>query len=157
MSNSENSVRRRAWVSKDECPMARSAEIIGDRVVLLVLREAFYGVKRFDDMLQDLGTPKSVLTDRLKRMMSHGLLERFEYQEEGARKRFAYRLTQKGKALAPVIVAIKEWGESFTLDTPSPVDIQHKENGKWLRLRPVDEEGEVADWADVILAKRGDE
>ena len=66
--------------------MAKSADIVGDRLVLLILREAFYGVQRFDDMLQDLGAPKSVLTDRLKRMINHGLLERFEYQEKGARK-----------------------------------------------------------------------
>jgi len=137
--------------------MAQSAEIIGDRIVLLILREAFYGVKRFDDMQQDLGTPKSVLTDRLKRMMAHGLLERFAYQEEGARKRFAYRLTQKGQALAPVVAAIKEWGESFALDAPSHIGIQNRENGKWLRLHPVDSEGEVVDWSNVTLARRDDE
>jgi len=137
--------------------MARSADIIGDRVVLLILREAFYGVHRFDDMLQDLNTPKSVLTDRLKRMISHGLLERFEYREDGARKRFAYRLTKKGRALAPVIVAIKEWGEGFELDAPSSIGIQHKENGKWLRLLPVDSDGSAVDWADVALAKRNSE
>ncbi|WP_310620518.1 winged helix-turn-helix transcriptional regulator [Flexibacterium corallicola] len=134
--------------------MATAVDTLGDRWVLLILREAFYGVQRFDDILQDLNIPKSVLTDRLKRMIESGLMERFEYQEPGTRKRAAYGLTQKGRELAPVMIALKEWGEKHALHAPSPVDIQSTGSGDWLRLHPVDSQGHLIAWEDVRLVKR---
>jgi DNA-binding HxlR family transcriptional regulator len=133
--------------------MARAAERIGDRWTLLILREAFYGVQRYDDMRQDLDIPRSVLTDRLKKMVADGLLERFEYQEPGDRKRFGYALTPAGRALAPVMVALTEWGERFVTKKPTPVGVRHKASGDWLHLGLLDAHDRPVEWRDAAMAK----
>lgn len=134
--------------------MARAAELVGDRWILLILREAFYGVQRYDDMRLDLDIPRSVLTDRLKKMVADGLLQRFEYQEQGDRKRFGYALTPTGRALAPLMVALSEWGERFVTRKPTPVGVKHKTSGEWLHLGLLDGHDRPVDWRDATMAKR---
>ncbi|MEX3010972.1 winged helix-turn-helix transcriptional regulator [Hoeflea sp. TYP-13] len=134
--------------------MALAAELLGDRWTLLILREAFYGVQRYDDMRQDLSIPRSVLTDRLQKLTAHGLLARFEYQEVGDRKRHAYRLTSAGRALAPVMIAMTQWGERFLIDGPSPVGITDDRSGDWLTLRLVDEGGKQVSLENARMARR---
>ncbi|WP_127104078.1 winged helix-turn-helix transcriptional regulator [Pararhodobacter zhoushanensis] len=111
MANSASSARR-APVPVERCGAARALDVIGDRWTLLILREAFYGVTRFDDMRADMGIPRSVLTQRLARLVEHGLLTRVPYRDEGARARSGYALTAQGRALAPVILALMRWGDA---------------------------------------------
>ena len=111
MSNSDNSpLRKRSPVPLCDCGMAAAAEVIGDRWTLLILREAFYGVMRFDDMLSDLGISRSVLTDRLSKLVRSGILTRFAYREDNDRERFAYGLTEEGRELGIVLLALMQWG-----------------------------------------------
>ncbi len=114
-------VRRRAPIPKETCPLALSAEILGDKWSLLIIREAFYGVVRYDDMLADIGAPRSMLTDRLSKLVNFGLLKREPYQEPGERVRHAYVLTGKGRSLGPTLIALSQWGEEHILRTPAPV------------------------------------
>ncbi len=114
--------------------MALAAEIIGDRWTLLILREAFYGVSRYDDMLADLGAPRSMLTDRLNRLVERGILCRQPYREPGNRTRHAYRLTGAGQALALTLIALTQWGEEHVLGREAPVEIVDRQDGRTLRV-----------------------
>ena len=91
------------------CSIARALEVLGDRWTLLVIRDAFLGVRRFDDFQRDLGVARNVLTDRLGRLVEEGVLERVRYQERP--ERFEYRLTEKGRDLWPVTMALLRWGD----------------------------------------------
>jgi DNA-binding HxlR family transcriptional regulator len=95
-----------------------------------VLREAFSGVRRFDDIQQRTGAPRQVLSARLAHLVEHGILRRAAYQEPGQRQRYEYRLTQKGLDLYPVLVGLLEWGDKYLADDDGPsVVLTHKECG----------------------------
>src|SRR5688572_1695741 len=96
------------WVDNDLCSVARTLEIVGDRWSVLVLREAFLGVRRFEVMQRHLGIARNVLTDRLNRLVDAGILVRVQYQERPPRSE--YRLTEAGIDLWPTIVALLQWG-----------------------------------------------
>ena len=91
------------------CSLARALDQMGDPWVLLVLRECLLGAERFEEFAQALGAARKVLADRLARMTADGLLERFELTTSG--KRAAYRITAKGEALVPALVALMQWGD----------------------------------------------
>lgn len=153
MSNSDPNppVRHRAPLAIERCPMAATVEVIGDRWSLLILREAFYGVVRHADFRDDLGVPRSVLTDRLAKLVGNGLLEKVEYREAGARARHAYVLTKKGRSLAPALIALTEWGVEHCLDGQSPVDIVDRKTGQQLRMALVDEDGKEQPLTRIAL------
>ena len=94
--------------------------VLGERWTLVVLREVFCGVRRFEEMRVRTGIPRQVLTDRLAKLVAHGLLRRVPYQEPGARMREEYRLTPKGFDLYPVLVALREWGDRYLADPEGP-------------------------------------
>ena len=134
--------------------MARAAELVGDRWMLLILREAFYGVQRYDDMLQDLGLSRAILTDRLNRLTALGILVRFPYREVGDRERHAYRLTEPGRALAPVMIALTQWGEAHVTGEPAPIAVCDRETGRDVRLELVDAAGKVVAMEDAVMRRR---
>ena len=92
-----------------ECGLARSLEIVGERWTLLIIRDAFYGVSRFSDFRDHLGVPRAVLTERLNFLVDEGVLER----TTGARGRDEYALTDKGRRLWPAMWALLSWGNDF--------------------------------------------
>jgi DNA-binding HxlR family transcriptional regulator len=110
------------------CSIARSLEVLGERWTLLVLRDAFRRVRRFEDFQRDLGVARNVLTDRLGRLVDEGILKREQYQERPAR--FEYRLTEKGLALWPVMMTLMQWGDAYYAgpDGP-PVVVRHRDCG----------------------------
>lgn len=156
MSNpdSEHSIRRRALVPKDQCPMALAAEILGDRWTLLILREAFYGVQRYDDMRADLDAPRSMLSDRLAKLVAAGIMTRQAYQEPGERERHAYALTASGRALALTLSALTQWGEAHVLGEQAPVGIIDASTGEELRVAFVNRAGKSVEPGKARLAKR---
>ena len=93
------------------CSIVGTVEALGDTWSILVIRELFYGVHRFNDMQTELGISRSVLTDRLNRLVDLGVAKAVPYQEPGERVRKEYRLTRKGVALLPVMVSLMEWGD----------------------------------------------
>ncbi|MEN0067745.1 MAG: helix-turn-helix domain-containing protein [Myxococcota bacterium] len=101
----------------------RMLSVVGDRWTFLLLREAFFGVTRFEDFRVNTGASPAVLTDRLKRSVQHGLLERQRYGTH--RKRFGYRLTEKGTDLYPIIVLMMKWGDRWLNDGASPIVLTH--------------------------------
>ena len=97
--------------SEMNCSLARALDQIGDPWSLLVLRECLLGVERFEGFQAALGAARKVLSDRLAGLVDHGLLQRVAL--DGSGKRAAYRLTPKGEALAPVLVALMQWGDEW--------------------------------------------
>jgi DNA-binding HxlR family transcriptional regulator len=111
------------------CSVARALSIVGDRWSLLVLRDAFLGLRRFEDFQRDLGTTRHRLADRLKKLVAHGILERVGYQRHPPR--FEYRLTEKGRDLYPVIVSLTRWGDRWMAGTAGPpIELVHKSCGR---------------------------
>jgi DNA-binding HxlR family transcriptional regulator len=100
------------------CSIARTLERIGDRWTMLIIRDAFLGVRRFDDFQRELGVARNVLTDRLNRLVEEGILERRAYQERP--ERFEYRLTEKGLDLFPVLMSLMKWGDRHAPDEAGP-------------------------------------
>ena len=110
------------------CSIARSLEVIGERWTLLVLRDAFLGVRRFDDFQRSLGIARNVLTARLGRLVDEGVLERVAYQERP--ERFEYRLTDKGLDLWPIIMSLLQWGDRhYPAEKGRPRVIRHRDCG----------------------------
>jgi DNA-binding HxlR family transcriptional regulator len=111
------------------CSVAQALEVIGEWWTLLVLRDAFLGVTRFDDFASRLGIARNVLTARLDTLGEHDVLDRVPYDE--ARGRYDYRLTDKGRALLPVLTAIRQWGDEWILGhDQAPVVVEHTTCGE---------------------------
>jgi DNA-binding HxlR family transcriptional regulator len=91
------------------CSLARAMEVVGERWTLLIIRDAFYGVRRFGDFATQLGIPRAVLTDRLKGLVREGVLTR---DDDGAGT-VDYQMTAKGIALWPIVRAMMSWGDEF--------------------------------------------
>ncbi len=118
------------------CAIGAAVEILGERATFLVLREAFNGVRRFDDMQRRTGIPRQVLSSRLARLVAEGLLRKVPYREAGQRSRTEYRLTSKGLDLYPVLVALMQWGDRYG-DGPdgAPVLLRHRDCGEPVQLQ----------------------
>ncbi|MFG2057930.1 winged helix-turn-helix transcriptional regulator [Micromonospora sp. NPDC048930] len=138
--------------SVENCTIARAMEILGERWTLVVLREVFNGVRRFDDMRVRTGIPRQVLTNRLAMLVERGVLRREPYREPGSRARHEYRLTDKGLDLWPVLVAVLGWGDRYLADPDgSPLAVSHRDCGAEVRVALRCTEGhEVTDPRDVL-------
>jgi DNA-binding HxlR family transcriptional regulator len=113
-------------VSTENCPIQRTLDVVGEKWTLLILRDAVNGVRRFDDFHRHIGLSEAVLSDRLRKLISAGILKTARYQQPGSRSRNEYRLTRKGWDLWPVLMALSQWGETYTLDPEGPVlDVRH--------------------------------
>lgn len=116
------------------CSVAATLAIVGEKWTLLVLREAFYGLRRFDDILQGVGCAKNLLAERLRRLVEHGVLEQVPYREPGQRERHEYRLTERGLELFPILVALMQWGDRWLVGKAgAPVLLEHHDCGAKIR------------------------
>lgn len=107
-----------------DCSVARTLELVGERWTILIIRDALMDVRRFDGFLNRLGIARNVLTDRLNRLVDNGILERVAYQQRPLRHE--YQLTGKGRELAPVIITLMEWGDRhLATEAGPPRRIEH--------------------------------
>lgn len=113
----------RADYSDWNCSVARTVEVIGERWTVLVLREAFFGVRRFSEIQHNLGIARNILSDRLGTLVEHGILRRERYQERP--ERFEYRLTAKGLELYAPLMALMRWGDDHLAEPAGPPVILH--------------------------------
>ncbi len=119
---------RKASFADMHCSVAQSLEVIGEWWTLLILRDAFLGYRRFEDFVQRLGIARNVLTSRLETLVGAGVLERRPYDE--ARGRYDYLLTDKGRALWPVMTALRQWGDEWILGQDNaPIAVEHRVPG----------------------------
>jgi DNA-binding HxlR family transcriptional regulator len=148
MRNGDNRVKRKS-LSGDRCPVARSLDIIGDWWALLIVRDALSGVTRFNDFGRSLGAAKNSLSTRLKTLVEQGILENRAASDGSAYQE--YVLTPKGRALAPVLISLAQWGTKHAFrpgDTISSfVDKKTKRQLKSIELKSA--EGRVLQAADI--------
>ncbi|GAA1934606.1 winged helix-turn-helix transcriptional regulator [Nocardioides marmoribigeumensis] len=142
--------------STANCQVAGALEVIGETGTMLVLREVFNGVRRFDDMRRHSGLSRQVLSNRLATLVEHGVLRRVPYRDEGARVRHEYRLTPKGFDLYPVLAALAQWGERYVAGPEGvPVELEHRGCGAVVRPVLVCDEGHRLDDLRQVATRPG--
>ena len=110
----------------DRCSIGRAMEVVGTRSAMLLMREAFYGTRRFDDFAARVGITEAVAAKRLRELVDAGLLQRVPYQEPGQRTREEYLLTPMGRDLVPAALALMQWGDTYLGDQPGgPLALRH--------------------------------
>ncbi len=130
--------------------VGRATELLSDRWTFLILREAYFGTKRFNEFANALGVSRNILTDRLRVLVTHGLLEQHPYGPSGARHE--YRLAEPGRDLYPAIVALLQWGDKYLVGDEGPsVILEHTRCGKPANPRLVcDSCGEKIEVGEVL-------
>ena len=109
------------------CSIERALGAIGDRWTILILRDAFRGIRRFDDFRRDLDIARPVLSDRLRRLVDAGVMSKVAYQDRPVR--YEYRLTRMGIELSPALVALMRWGDRWMSDGAPPTVLVHEPCG----------------------------
>src|ERR1700686_2880986 len=129
----------RSWMldyDTANCAIGAAVGILGERPTFLVLREAFNGVRRFEDMQRRTGMPRQVLSHRLARLVDEGLLRKVPYRQPGQRRRDESRLTDKGLDLYPVLLALMQWGDRYAVGPAGPqVQLRHRDCGEPVGLQ----------------------
>ena len=135
------------------CPVARSLDVIGDWWSLLIVRDAQYGLRRFGEFQKSLGVAKNILAQRLKHLVDHGILETQPASDGSAWQE--YVLTEKGRSLFPILVALGQWGQAHCFEAGEPrtrvLDKAHGQPVKPLEVRAAD--GRVLTVQDVRLER----
>jgi DNA-binding HxlR family transcriptional regulator len=138
---------KRSWAidyDTANCNIAAALSVVGERWTFLVLREAFNGIRRFDDIQRRTGAPRQLLSNRLAKLVAEGILRRVPYREDGQRARSEYRLTEKGIDLFPVMAALLAWGDKHAAWPGGPaVVLTHRDCGADVRLELTCADGHV--------------
>jgi DNA-binding HxlR family transcriptional regulator len=100
-----------------ECGISAALEVVGERWSFLILRGAFNGLHHFEEYQSTLGIARNILSNRLARLVEHGILRRDPDPDD--RRKVAYRLTEKGRDLLPVLLSLRQWGERWVSGVPS--------------------------------------
>ena len=108
--------------------MAQCLEIVGEWWSMLIVRDAFMGIRRFDDFQRDLGISRNILNQRLNHLVESGVLSKVPYCERPLR--YEYRLTKKGRDLWPILTAIRQWGDTYQAPQGPPVELVHTHCGR---------------------------
>ncbi|MBS8239908.1 transcriptional regulator [Marinobacter lipolyticus] len=117
------------------CSVARALNEVGDWWSLLIVLHAMHGTRRFVDFQQELGIARNILCDRLARLVDNEVLRKVDVGEHGSR--FEYRLTEKGRDLFPIVIALRQWGDKWNpAPDQTPLDLRDRETGR--TILPVD-------------------
>ncbi len=133
------------------CSVARALNEVGDWWSLLVVLHAMYGTRRFVDFQRELGIARNILCDRLARLVDHQVLKKVEVGEHGSR--CEYRLTEKGRDLFPIVVALRQWGDKWNpAPEQQPLDLRDRETGKPIRpIEVLSVDGKPLSIRDVLI------
>lgn len=140
-------------LSSAPCPVARTVDLIGDRWSLLIVRDAFDGMRRFSDFQRSLGVARNILTDRLYRLVEAGILAREDAPDGSAYQH--YVLTPQGQSLFPVVVALRQWGKQhlFAAGEPHSQLIDRRTGKPLLPLRVQGKDGMAVSPEDTEVRK----
>jgi DNA-binding HxlR family transcriptional regulator len=139
---------RRTSFEPMNCSVAQCLEVVGEWWSMLIIRDAFVGVRRFDDFQSRLGISRNILNVRLRTLVEAGVLERVPYQARPVRHE--YRLTDKGRDLWPVLTTMREWGDTWAAPNGAPLEAVHDACGEVMHLKyTCDACGEPADRRSV--------
>jgi DNA-binding HxlR family transcriptional regulator len=125
---------RRTSFEDMNCSVAQCLEVVGEWWSLLIVRDAFLGVRRFDDFQARLGISRNILNQRLNHLVDNGVLQRVRYQDNPPRSE--YRLTEKGRDLWHVVTAMRQWGDRWAAPDGSPIRMRHKGCGRIVSVVP---------------------
>jgi DNA-binding HxlR family transcriptional regulator len=145
---------KRTSLEGDECPIARSLDALGDWWSLLIIRDAFLGIRRFSEFQKNIGLAKNILTVRLRSLVEHGILNTMPVSDGSAYQE--YVLTPKGHGIFPILVALRQWSEEFDARPEEIATILvDKEKGRPVRkLELYSEDGRLLTAADTSLKPR---
>ncbi len=146
------------WARFDStrCSVARAAGVVGDAWTVLVLRDLFNGIRRFDDLTAHLGIARNVLTRRLGTLVAEGIVVKVPYRDPGSRERHEYRLTEAGKDLRPIILAMLAWGDVHRADGfGPPMRVEHADCGSPVHIELRCDEGHPIDARTRLRAVPG--
>jgi DNA-binding HxlR family transcriptional regulator len=142
-----------AWTDPS-CPVARAVDVIGDRWSLLIVRDAMDGARSFTDFQQRTGIARNILADRLRKLLTHGLIAQVEAPSG---KRRVYALTAAGKDLFPVIVTLRQWGERHVFEAGETHSILVDEHGAVVpQVVPVGADGRTLTSDTTSVRKRAE-
>jgi len=140
----------------EACSIARTLALIGDRWTLLVLRDVANGVGRFDELAGHLSIARNILSDRLARLVTGGLVTRTAYREPGARERHEYRLSGPGRELMPILLAFMAWGDRNLAGSEGPpAVVRHADCGARIKVSVTCEEGHELGERPRVLVEPG--
>jgi DNA-binding HxlR family transcriptional regulator len=145
---------KRTSFAGDACPIARSLEAIGDWWSLLIIREAFFGLRRFGEFQAKLGMAKNILSVRLRDLVDHGILKTAPASDGSAYSE--YVLTPKGRGVFPILVALRQWSEAFD-DHPEEIATIMVDRDKGRPVRKLElraEDGRVLGQGETMLKPR---
>lgn len=139
------------------CSVARALNEVGDWWSLLIVLQAMYGTRRFVDFQQELGIARNILGDRLNRLVDNEVLRKVDVGEHGPR--YEYRLTDKGRDLFPVVIALRQWGDRYNpCPGEPPLDLRDRRTGKPIRqMEVLDADGNPVSVRDVIVPEDPEE
>ncbi len=135
--------------AKMNCGIGRALEVLGDWWTPLIVRDAFFGARRFGDFEKSLGVSKNILSARLEHLVQHEIFERSDVGSEG--ERFEYRLTEKGEALLPILTTLREWSDEWVFGRGNePVIVRDRQTGRRIpKLRVTDAGGRALSRRDL--------
>ncbi|WP_145583710.1 winged helix-turn-helix transcriptional regulator [Yersinia thracica] len=144
---------REARVAAEECPVARTLEILGDRWSLMIIRDAFDGIRRFGEFRNNLGLAKNILAGRLRDLVEHGILRVAPASDGSAYHE--YVLTDKGRQLFPIIVSLRQWGEEhlFSAGEKHSILVDNLSGKPISKLAVSSQQGEILDANDCHREK----
>jgi DNA-binding HxlR family transcriptional regulator len=120
-------MERKSFAEMD-CSVAQCLEVVGEWWSMLIIRDAFLGVSRFDDLQRRLGISRNILQQRLARLVEADVLQKVAYSQHP--ERFDYKLTEKGRDLWPVLTAMRQWGDRYAAPAGPPLQLRHQACGE---------------------------
>ena len=134
-----------------QCSLPAALEAMGERWSFLILRAAFNGLHHFEEYQSELGIARNILANRLSRLVDHGILERHSLPED--RRKIEYRLTEKGCALLPTMVALRQWGERWATGAPAtPVLVDARDRRPVAAVAVRSHDGRLLERDDLVWA-----
>lgn len=140
---------QRTSLSRDECPIARSLDRVGEWWSMLIMRDALQGLRRFDEFSRSLGIAPNMLTRRLGALVEAGMLERRLYSERPPR--YEYVPTAKGEDFRMVLMSLVAWGNRHYAEEGTSVEVVERETGRPLQPMMASAEGQVVPWEACVL------
>lgn len=136
------------------CSIAATLSLIGEKWTILILRDVFHGIRRFDEFLERLQCSPAVLSARLKTLTEAGILRKVSYREPGERERFEYRPTRAAVELLPVIIGLMQWGDRHLAPSgKGPVELLTRPERRRVRAALVDDEDELVRPNDIEISR----
>ena len=135
------------------CGLPLALEVMGERWAFMILRAAFNKVSHFEEFHSELGIARNLLSNRVGKLVDHGVLERVPCQDD--RRKVEYRLTEKGSDLLPAMLALRQWGEKYTMNVPSnPVLVDARDGAPIAPIGIRAADGRDIGWHDLAWRKR---